>query len=69
MPEGKKKRSLSRVLRVTLGRINRKDVLTYLFFVLLAAVFWLGVTLQDQQIEMTKILEEMLLGNIHSPEN
>lgn len=69
MPEGKKKRSLSRVLRVTLGRINRKDVLTYLFFVLLAAVFWLGVTLHDQQIEMTKILEEMLLGNIHSPEN
>lgn len=50
---------LRRMLRISLGRISRKEVLTYLFFVLLATVFWIGVTMHDQDIAINSLLEQM----------
>lgn len=61
MPESKEITGsvLKRLLRISLGRINRKDVLTYLFFVFLAAVFWVGVTLHDQDIAIEQMLKQV----------
>lgn len=51
--------TLRRLIRISIGRISRKEVLTYLFFVLLAAVFWVGVTMHDQDVAIDKLLEQM----------
>lgn len=60
MPEkNTNKGTMKRLLRISIGRISRKEVLTYLFFVLLAAVFWVGVTMHDQNVAIDKLLEQM----------
>lgn len=61
MPENRTsvKNVLSRMIRIGFGRISRKDLLTYLFFVLLAAVFWVGVTLHDQDIAIEQMLKQI----------
>lgn len=48
-----------RMLRILMGRINRRDVLTYLFFVFLAAVFWAGVTMHDEELTIESILKQI----------